>query len=328
MNFPRRIIQKQHEAESYAILLYALRRVGIFRNLTDNDYGIDFEIELVRDERMTGKYIKIQVKSSEELFVRKSDNVPTVSGIKQSTLWYWAELSFSTNVVVYAVDLKTENIYMTKPIFWQASQLIDESDTSKTIEFLPVEKEHAIVAEVLTKVFSVTPTIRDVVSCHMLFLRQLKDFLELYVNVFHYDSHVPINEPELFRYFLDACSQLLWGTLTRDAFPEEDRNSWASFEHWQNKNQYGELCNYTCQVPMKILMPIVLAELKMLRKAVLDGRYYWAHKNPAYLKMVFKHKIPDTCEHDDIRNISYEYETAILMDDSEIVAYLQTLIRS
>ncbi len=142
MNLPKRIIQKQHESESYAILLYKLRNVGIFRNLTENDYGIDFEIEIVRNGKLTGKYLKIQVKSAERLKIRKKDNIPTVSGIKQSTLWYWTELSFSTNVLVFLVDIKRENIYLTKPIFWQASKLIDGSDKSKTIEFLPVLEYH------------------------------------------------------------------------------------------------------------------------------------------------------------------------------------------
>jgi len=52
MNLPRRIIQKQNESESYAILLYRLRNLGIFRNLTENDYGIDFEIEVVSDGKL------------------------------------------------------------------------------------------------------------------------------------------------------------------------------------------------------------------------------------------------------------------------------------
>jgi len=134
MNLPRYVIQKQHESESFAILLYKLRNVGIFRNLTENDFGIDFEIETVRNGQVTGKYLKVQVKSSKNITTRKSDNVPTVSNIKQSTLCYWAELSFNTNVLVFLVDIKTENIYLTNPIFWQATALVDKSDSTKTIQ--------------------------------------------------------------------------------------------------------------------------------------------------------------------------------------------------
>jgi hypothetical protein len=84
MDLPERTKQRKAESASYAILLYKLRDIGIFRNLTENDYGIDFEIELVLDESVTGRYFKAQVKSAEEVHVRKSDDVPTVSGIKQS----------------------------------------------------------------------------------------------------------------------------------------------------------------------------------------------------------------------------------------------------
>jgi len=202
MNLPKRIIQRKHEAESYAILVYKLRKLGIFRNLTENDYGVDFEIELVRGDKLTGRYIKIQVKSTKGMRIRKKDKVPTVSGIKQSTLMYWAELSFSTNVLVYAVDLSNDNIYLTKPIFWQAVQLIDKSDRSKTIEFLPVSEYHSEIAEALTSVYAVAPTIRDHIHYHTDALRHFKEYLELYLGVFHFDAHMPIHEPEIFRHFL------------------------------------------------------------------------------------------------------------------------------
>ena len=80
MDLPTRTKQKKAESESYAILLYKLRHLGIFRNLTESDYGIDFEIELVSDGSVTGRYLKAQVKSAENINVRKSDAIPTVGG--------------------------------------------------------------------------------------------------------------------------------------------------------------------------------------------------------------------------------------------------------
>ncbi|WP_194573730.1 DUF4365 domain-containing protein, partial [Vibrio anguillarum] len=88
MDLPNQIKQHKAESDSYAILLYHLRDVGIFRNVAENDYGIDFEIEFVEDGRVVGNYIKAQVKASENLVIRNSDSVPTISGIKQSTLNY------------------------------------------------------------------------------------------------------------------------------------------------------------------------------------------------------------------------------------------------
>lgn len=107
MDFPKRIKQHKSQSDSFAILLYKLKDLGIFRNATENDYGIDFEIEIVHNERLIGRYLKAQVKSAEDVYIRK-DGVPTVGGIKQSTLLYWAELSYRSHVVAFAVDLKTE----------------------------------------------------------------------------------------------------------------------------------------------------------------------------------------------------------------------------
>lgn len=59
MDLPKRTKQQQSEAHSYAVLLYKLRELGIFRNLTENDYGIDFELELVQKDRVTARMVKI-----------------------------------------------------------------------------------------------------------------------------------------------------------------------------------------------------------------------------------------------------------------------------
>ena len=52
MNFPKQIQQHKNESDSFAIILYKLRELGIFRNVTSQDYGIDFEIEVVEEERV------------------------------------------------------------------------------------------------------------------------------------------------------------------------------------------------------------------------------------------------------------------------------------
>lgn len=213
MDFPKRIKQHKAESDSYAILLYKLRDLGIFRNLTGNDYGIDFEIELVEGEKVTGKSIKVQVKSSENLRIRKSDSVPTVGGIKQSTLAYWAELSHKTHVIAFAVDLKTENIYISKPLFWQAVKLIDGSDETKTIEFLPHNEKHqSKLPSIFTKIFAYSPSLSDEIYSHKMALRNLKQFFDLYADVFHYDFHMPVNELDIFETFLDVCKVLLWSS--------------------------------------------------------------------------------------------------------------------
>ncbi|MBF4286401.1 hypothetical protein, partial [Vibrio anguillarum] len=111
----------------------------------------------------------------------------TISGIKQSTLNYWAQLSFKSHVVAYAVDLKTENIYISKPLFWDVISKIDRSNSTKTIEFLPHQnslKSQVPVAKVFTKAYSVFPSLLDEIYNHKLGLKNLKRFASLYADVF------------------------------------------------------------------------------------------------------------------------------------------------
>ncbi|WP_168788309.1 DUF4365 domain-containing protein [Paraburkholderia aromaticivorans] len=194
MKLPVRIKQHKAESDSYAILQYKLRDLGIFRNVTESDYGIDFEVELIIDGQVTGKYFKAQVKSSENLHIRKSDGIPTVGGIKESTLYYWSELSYKTHVILYAVDLKTEEIYVSRPIFWNATQLIAGDNKTKTVEFLkndPIFGKD--VAHVYSVIFATSPTLGDQMYAHRFALRYLKQFLALYVDVFHlYPSAEPM----------------------------------------------------------------------------------------------------------------------------------------
>lgn len=127
MDFPTRIKQHKNESDSFAIILYKLREIGIFRNVTESNYGIDFEIEVVNGDKVQGHCLKVQVKSSDNLTIRQKDGIATVSGIEQSSLNYWAEISYNTPVVAIAVDVKSEDIYVSDPLFWQVIQKLDNT---------------------------------------------------------------------------------------------------------------------------------------------------------------------------------------------------------
>lgn len=311
MDFPKRIKQHKAESDSYAILLYKLRDLGIFRNLTDNDYGIDFEIELVENEKVTGKYLKAQVKSSENLTIRKSDSVPTVGGIKQSTLNYWAELSHKTHVIAYVVDLKTENIYISKPLFWQSIKLIDGSAKSKTIEFVPHdEKHHAIIPSLFTKLYAHSPSLMDEIYSHKMALKNLKQFFDLYADVFHYDFHMRVNEMDVFETFLEVCRILLWSlNHEHKDLTEEEKKNIYSFSYWKSvtENAGGEdVANYVAQKPLKALMPHLLEILRNYERRVFDSKYYWKHKSPTYLKLVYDFPVPQASDHENISDLGYD----------------------
>jgi len=311
MILPKRSRQHKAESDSYAILLYKLRDLGVFRNVTDNDYGIDFELEAVKDGAMTGRYIKIQVKSSEMLKVRK-DKVPVVGGIKQSTLNYWIKLSYKTHVIAYAVNVTTEDIYLTQPIFWQATRLLDGTRKSKSLEFVPVEKENTDVAKILTAIWLLAPSLTDTLHCHKILLKSLEAYFKLYVDVFQYDYDSQVHEPDVFRSLLEACKVISWNINTNTekvTLSEEEQAHLFIYEYWvkQGGGSYDEIPNFICQKPMKVVMPILLKCLSHYKKMVLQGKYYWRRNNTYYLRLVYELEIPEPLtSHDEILAFGYQ----------------------
>lgn len=317
MKFPRRIKQHKSESDSFAILLYKLKGLGIFRNVTSNDYGIDLELEFVENEMVFGNYIKIQVKSTQKVKIRKKDGVPTFGGIKQSTLCYWTELSYKTHVLVYCVDLATEKIYLTAPIFWQATSLLDESNKKKTIEFVPIPKDaNELLVPFLTKVWATSPRISDIIHMHKLSLRNLKDFLDLYADCFHLDPWTEIEKPEVFQSFLDACRILLWAEDLQDyendklALNVEDFNSKYSFQYWVKKTgewAFDEIHYLAIQNLLKFLYPRFIEKLSSLKNKVLKAKNYWRNKDKYYLKLVYDVEIISELNHENIWDWAENY---------------------
>lgn len=294
MELPKRTKQQQSEAHSYAVLVYKLRELGIFRNLTSNDYGIDFELELVHDNKVTARTIKIQVKSAENLKLR-ADKSPSVGGIKQTTLAYWCELSYRTNVLAYAVDLATETIYVSRELFWQATKAIDGGDSSKSIEFLAAGDDADATALVATLIFALAPSAADHVYAHTMALRKLGDFIELLADAYHYDAGTQV-EGTHFRDLLEACRILLWrigDDLWKD---KKDKRNWSSYEYWERKSErdnWDGLSCYAAQPILSTLVPALVNALRDYRERVLEGKYYWAHRNPQFLKLVYATQLPD-----------------------------------
>ncbi|MBF4333722.1 DUF4365 domain-containing protein, partial [Vibrio anguillarum] len=315
MDLPNQIKQHKAESDSYAILLYHLRDVGIFRNVAENDYGIDFEIEFVEDGRVVGNYIKAQVKASENLVIRNSDSVPTISGIKQSTLNYWAQLSFKSHVVAYAVDLKTENIYISKPLFWDVISKIDRSNSTKTIEFLPHQnslKSQVPVAKVFTKAYSVFPSLLDEIYNHKLGLKNLKRFASLYADVFHYDIGSEVENQDDFATFLEVCKVLLvHENFDNSKFSDEEKKYRYSYQYWCNQSVNSgyddEVVNFIARKPMEVLFPLYLDALQKYENRVFSGQYFWRHKDPTYLRLVYENIIPTARDHDGISDLGYDY---------------------
>jgi len=299
MDLPKRTKQQKSEAQSYAILLYKLRDLGIFRNLTGNDYGIDFELELVNDEQVTARTVKIQVKSAKNLRLRK-DETPSVGGVKQSTLRYWCELGLRTNVIAYAVDLKTETIYVTWDLFWQAAAKIDGANTSKSIDFRRSAENSDAGAKAVTILSALMPNAADQIYAHTLALRHLRDFLEMLGDAYQYDPGTEINRTA-FTNLLEVCKILLWGEGEFLWTDKEDRKYWTSFSYWEEKsaatNWNGVVC-YTAKPILATLLPALINILKRYKKQAIAAKYYLSHRHPQYLELVYETRLPDDLEVD------------------------------
>jgi hypothetical protein len=310
MKLPTRTKQKKSETESLAIVNYKLGDLGIFRGQTENDYGIDLDLELVQGDQVTGRAIKIQVKSAEELKLRK-DGTPSVGGIKQSTLRYWCELSFRTSVVAYAVDLATQKIYVTINLFWQASAKIDGGGSSKSIEFLPEGPDNIALAKYATAVQAFQPTIAEVVAAHSMALRRLKQFLMLLADTFHYDAGSPLHEPDDFRDLLQVCGVLLWNDGDKLWSDRNERKRWMRYDYWERKSEkdgWDGISYFAAQPILATLLPALIRILCVNKKRVLAGKFYWSHRDPQYLALVYETTIPDVDDKDGLIKWAYEYD--------------------
>jgi hypothetical protein len=330
MDFPKRIQQHKSQSDSFAILLYKLKDLGIFRNATENDYGIDFEIEIVKGEQLSGNYLKAQVKSAKEVKIRK-DGTPTVGSIKQSTLAYWAELSFRTHVIVFAVDLTSEDIYFTNSIFWQATCLLDKSNRSKTINFnKPLDFQKLVETaeldkkpkEILIKLkdhlntkliqnIANQPLLGDTIYAHKTLLRNINDVFELYSDTWHYDAWTEVQRLDIFKIVLECGFILLHSQIPKEVkgLNQEERRNLFSFDYWAQITDwsYDEVSNQVAKKPLKVIYPLLLDKIQEYCNLVLKGAYYWLNKDVTYLKLVFKTKIPNRRNHDELFAVDYEY---------------------
>lgn len=296
MALPIRSIQHDAEDESLAILKLALKSVAIFREQGRNDYGIDAEIELKINGKATGRILKAQVKSSKAIKIR-ADGAPKVSGIKQSTLHYWIQMSRHAHVVAYAVDLTSNEVFLSAPIFWQATALIDDGNASKTIRLLkPIRiggKPNPV--DVLTALTFSEPSISDVIAAHKAALRQLPEFLRQNGDVHQYDAPMEIHEPTLFQAFLEVCATLIGFRGARDLeLSATEGRAPFSVSAWAD--DWGEVSNYAARRPYALFMPLLIEVLKTLRTRVANGLYYWCSTDRPYAQFVCDTQLPPAAD--------------------------------
>lgn len=299
MNFPRRIEQHKHESDSFATILYKLKEIGIFRNITESDYGIDFEIEVVNGNQVEGHCIKVQVKSSDKLKVRKRDGHARVGGIKQSTLYYWTELSYNVPVVAMAVDLDEEKIYVSDSLFWQAVSLIDATDKekhpkSKSIDFGKLCDVEDVIRHL--KRIAYGYGLRDELNAHKWMLRNLISVMALYENSVHCDPWCVVDDEMLFQSFLESAKIL----LGISSYPGDKKiktlEKYFDYSAIKNSTPSGEIEYSVARKVMECIFEFLLPQLKLYKAMIINSAYYWAYKDPGYLKLAITTDIPNENE--------------------------------
>ena len=306
MNYPKRIEQHKHESDSFGIILYKLKDIGIFRNITESDYGIDFEIEVVNGNQVEGHCLKVQVKSSDQLKILKKNGHAKVGGIKQSTLYYWAELSYNVPVVAMAVDLGNESVYVSDSLFWQAIEQIDGTNKTKTIDFGGVNDVDTNIMRL--KRIAYGYGLRDELNAHKWLLRNLINICSQYENSASCDPWCESGDVSFFKMFLES-SKIFLGL---QSFPGDDNltelGKFFDYTVIKRSSKSGifdyELQKTVMGMIFKILMPI----MKRYRKRVMDSAYYWSFKDPEYLKLVVTTDIPDENNNEDLFQYGYRNE--------------------
>lgn len=255
--------------------MYHLRKKGILRSFREADYGIDLEYEFVHGNTVIGKSIKIQLKSSSDLKITK-DGTPRIYKIKQSTLNYWAEISYRTNVILVAVDLSSERIYCTPPLFWDIIKKIDTSRKSKSISLIGNEKITNEITCALIDSFALAPVVNEIILNQKIALQYLEEYLQLCSEVTFYDQFLELDDTTTLKNLLDICSKLLWNVDVRSYFKKSNGvTKWNNISFFYENSKDGTLKYCFLYEPLEILINLLFKKLILLRNSVLNSFIYW-----------------------------------------------------
>lgn len=327
---PSRPIQHIQEQRSFAILLFKLREIGIFRDQTVNDYGIDFELELIDENHLTGRFIKVQVKARSSVTCN-DDGTISVSGIKQSTLFYWAEMSFSAPVVIAIVDTTSHDIFISNPIFWQCIESLDATNSTKTLhipsEILGEKNNLECAIDSIQKI-GLLSSVRDELSLASHAMKMFKSYCDLLVDVCHYDFHMPVDETDVLEDLFETCSKLNIENITLEKKSDLSSEMICNIYNikWWCQNYNFEYFGYiegppnaTMKEPLRFLLPRLLEYLKKYRSQILKSGSYWLQRMPTVLYKSFRWNYAKATNDEDLKKIGnkqfedydyarYEYE--------------------
>lgn len=335
MEYPKRTEQTKHEDSSVAKLKDRYNDLGVIREVNSRDFGIDIEFEVENKGAMEGHFIKVQLKSSDDLYLR-NDGHATVGNIKMTTLNYWAEISRKLPVVGVAVDVVTDAIYVSDLLFWQVITLIEPNGYMVSIDDKGNEKKTLITKTIdfgschndnqnMSKLrrYAYAPSINEQIGAMKWLLRKYHDILDLYADADTLDRFYPTNEPELFQSLLDNAKII----LTADENYNHLLDKFLDYEYYEYKSNGDEPYNYEIKLGLDKFIKKLLDRLVHLKAIILDAGYYWATTDPKFLKLVFESDITsfrDTNEILDYACDNYGQRKASL-GNIELFEYVQKL---
>lgn len=109
MQFPERPRTHVVESSSLKVFNNVIVDEWLVRELTEQDYGIDLQLEIFENSQATGKILQIQLKGSDAPSYDKTAPFVTYYGIKSSTINYWSSLPIP--VIFVFVDTNTKDCF-------------------------------------------------------------------------------------------------------------------------------------------------------------------------------------------------------------------------
>lgn len=299
MDYPKRTEQTKHEDSSVAKLKNRYNDLGVIREVNSRDFGIDIEFEVENNGAMEGHFLKVQLKSSDDLYIR-NDGHATVRNIKMTTLNYWAEISRKLPVVGVAVDVVTDDIYVSDLLFWQVTPLIEPCEYKVSIDDNGKEKRKLVTKTIdfgschndiqnMSKLrhYAYAPSINEQISALKWLLRKYHDILDLYADADTLDKFYQMNEPELFQSLLDNAKII----LSSDEKYNHLLDKFLEYEYYEDRSHGDEPYNYEVKLGLDKFIKILLDRIAYLKSIILAAGYYWAMTDPKFLKLVFESDI-------------------------------------
>ena len=299
MDFPKRTEQNKHEDSSVAKLKDRFNDLGVIREVNTRDFGIDIEFEIENQGSMEGHFIKVQLKSSKDLYI-DNDGHAKVGNIKMTTLNYWAEISRKWPVVGVAIDVTRDTIYASDLLFWQVTSLIEPF--AEKINFDDKGKEKRVLvtktidfgschddARNMSKLrhYAYAPSINEQINAMKWLFRKYHDILDLYADADTLDKFCSINEPELFQSLLDNAKII----LSSDENYKPLMDKYFDYKYYEDKSNGDDPYNDEVKLGLDVFIKKLLDRLVYLKTLILHAGYYWASTDPKFLKLVFESDI-------------------------------------